>query len=42
MTTQDSDITTLLDPPRTCSQRDITVSLQVRLSRLRDFILNCN
>ncbi|OGM47217.1 Zn(II)2Cys6 transcription factor [Aspergillus bombycis] len=39
MTTQDSDITTLIDSPSTCSQRDVTLSLQVRLSRLLSSIL---
>ncbi|KAE8420921.1 Zn(II)2Cys6 transcription factor [Aspergillus pseudocaelatus] len=39
MTTQDSDITTLIDPPSTCSQRDVTLSLQVRLSHLLSSIL---
>lgn len=39
MTTQDSDITTLIDPPNTCSQRDATVSLEVRLSHLLSVIL---
>ena len=41
MTIQDSDITTLLDPPNSCSQRDGTLSLQVRLSHLLSFILTC-
>ncbi|KAE8138985.1 Zn(II)2Cys6 transcription factor [Aspergillus pseudotamarii] len=39
MTTQDSDITTLIDPPSTCSQRDVTLSLQIRLSHLLSSIL---
>ncbi|KAE8355439.1 Zn(II)2Cys6 transcription factor [Aspergillus coremiiformis] len=39
MTTQDSDITTVVDPPSACSQRDATLSLQVRLSHLLSFIL---
>ncbi|KAK2761328.1 hypothetical protein FQN54_001850 [Arachnomyces sp. PD_36] len=39
MTTQDSDITTLIDPPSTCSQRDATASLEVRLSHLLSSIL---
>lgn len=41
MTTQDSDITTLVDAPSTCSQRDATLSLQVKLSYLLSFILTC-
>ncbi|GMF75378.1 unnamed protein product [Aspergillus oryzae] len=41
MTTQDSDITTLIDPPSTCSERDVTLSLQVRLSHLLSSILTC-
>lgn len=40
MTTDDSDITTLINPPNTSSQRDVTLSLQVRLSRLLSFILS--
>ncbi|RMJ22234.1 putative transcription factor [Aspergillus sp. HF37] len=39
MTTQDSDITTLVDPPTACSQQDATLSLQVGLSHLLSFIL---
>ncbi|KAF7621143.1 hypothetical protein AFLA_011453 [Aspergillus flavus NRRL3357] len=39
MTTQDSDITTLIDPPSTCSERDVTLSLQVTLSHLLSSIL---
>lgn len=39
VTTHDSDITTLLDPPTTCSQQDATLSLQVRLSQLISTIL---
>ncbi|KAF7595575.1 hypothetical protein BBP40_005610 [Aspergillus hancockii] len=39
MTTQDSDITTLVEPPSTCSQRDATLSLQVNLSQLLSSIL---
>ncbi|KNG91257.1 Zn(II)2Cys6 transcription factor [Aspergillus nomiae NRRL 13137] len=39
MTTQDSDITTLIDPPSSCPQRDVTLSLQVRLSHLLSSIL---
>jgi proline utilization trans-activator len=41
MTTQDSDITTLVDPPTACSQQDATLSLQVGLSHLLSFILTC-
>lgn len=39
MTVQDSDITTLMDPPSTSSPRDTSFSLQVRLSHLLSFIL---
>ncbi|KAL2860916.1 uncharacterized protein BJX67DRAFT_386196 [Aspergillus lucknowensis] len=39
MTPQDSDITTLLDPP-TCSQSDATLGLLVRLSHLLSYILS--
>ncbi|KAH8433304.1 fungal specific transcription factor domain-containing protein [Aspergillus melleus] len=39
MTTQDDDITTVIDPPSTCSQRDATLSLHVKLSHLLSFIL---
>ncbi|OJJ35927.1 hypothetical protein ASPWEDRAFT_532510 [Aspergillus wentii DTO 134E9] len=39
MTTHDSDITTLVDPPSACSQQDATLSLQVRLSQLLSSIL---
>ncbi|KAL3481034.1 fungal-specific transcription factor domain-containing protein [Aspergillus californicus] len=42
MTPQDSDITTLLDPPSmsTCSQSDATLGLLVRLSHLLSYILS--
>ncbi|KZF24974.1 Zn(II)2Cys6 transcription factor [Xylona heveae TC161] len=39
MSTQDSDIATLINPPGISSQRDTTLSLQVKLSRLLAFIL---
>ncbi|PYI17868.1 Zn(II)2Cys6 transcription factor, partial [Aspergillus violaceofuscus CBS 115571] len=39
MLTRDSDITTVLDSPSACSQRDATLCLQVRLSHLLSFIL---
>lgn len=39
MTTPDSDITTVIDPPSTCLQRDAILSLNVRLSHLLSFIL---
>ncbi|RAH71354.1 Zn(II)2Cys6 transcription factor [Aspergillus aculeatinus CBS 121060] len=39
MLTRDSDITTVLDSPSACSQRDTTLCLQVRLSHLLSFIL---
>ncbi|KAI9034871.1 Zn(II)2Cys6 transcription factor [Aspergillus affinis] len=39
MTTHDDDITTVIDPPSTCSQRDATLSLHVKLSHLLSFIL---
>lgn len=41
MTPQDSDITTLLDPPNAGSQSDATLSLSVRLSHLLSYILSC-
>ncbi|BCS23122.1 uncharacterized protein APUU_31347S [Aspergillus puulaauensis] len=40
MTPQDSDITTLLDPPNAGSQSDATLSLAVRLSHLLSYILS--
>ncbi|KAL4907807.1 hypothetical protein BDW74DRAFT_189219 [Aspergillus multicolor] len=42
MTPEDSDITTLLDPPAAiaCSQNDTTLSLSVRLSHLLSYILS--
>ncbi|RDW87040.1 putative C6 transcription factor [Aspergillus mulundensis] len=42
MTQEDSDITTLLDPPTAiaCSQNDTTLSLSVRLSHLLSYILS--
>ncbi|KAK1718728.1 fungal-specific transcription factor domain-containing protein [Colletotrichum acutatum] len=39
MNTQDADITTMLDPPSICSQRDATLGLQVKLSRLLSSII---
>ncbi|KAK1484272.1 hypothetical protein CCUS01_03984 [Colletotrichum cuscutae] len=39
MNTQDADITTVLDPPSICSQRDATLGLQVKLSRLLSSII---
>ncbi|OBR14946.1 Zn 2cys6 transcription factor [Colletotrichum higginsianum IMI 349063] len=39
MNTQDTDITTLLQPPSTCSQRDATLGLQVKLSYLLSKII---
>ncbi|PLB53595.1 Zn(II)2Cys6 transcription factor [Aspergillus steynii IBT 23096] len=39
MTTQDDDITTVIDPPSACSQRDATLSLHVKLSHLLSVIL---
>ncbi|WQF77306.1 hypothetical protein CDEST_02320 [Colletotrichum destructivum] len=39
MNTQDTDITTLLQPPSTCSQRDATLGLQVKLSYLLSTII---
>lgn len=39
MTTQDDDIGTLIDPPSSCSDRDVTLSLQAKLSHLLSFIL---
>ncbi|KAI3558051.1 hypothetical protein CABS03_00127 [Colletotrichum abscissum] len=35
----DADITTVLDPPSICSQRDATLGLQVKLSRLLSSII---
>ncbi|KAE8420420.1 hypothetical protein BDV36DRAFT_281516 [Aspergillus pseudocaelatus] len=40
MMTQDSDISTPIDPPSTCSHRDIVMSLQAKLSHLLSNILN--
>ncbi|KAL4930320.1 uncharacterized protein BDV17DRAFT_297781 [Aspergillus undulatus] len=40
MTPQDSDITTLLDPPTAGSQRDATLGLSVRLSHLLSYTLS--
>ncbi|KAL5362581.1 Zn(II)2Cys6 transcription factor [Aspergillus floccosus] len=39
MTTHDSDITTSFDSPTTCSQRDATLAIQVRLSHLLSSII---
>lgn len=39
MTTQDSDISVLMDPPAKSSERDIALSLQARLSHLLSSIL---
>lgn len=39
MTTQDSDITTVIDPPNMSSPQDTSLSLQVRLSHLSSLIL---
>lgn len=39
MNAQDADITTVLDPPSICSQRDATLGLQVKLSRLLSSII---
>lgn len=39
MTTQDSDITTLI--PSGMNSRDITFSLEVGLSRMLSYILSC-
>lgn len=41
MTTQDTDISTLIDPPDTCSYRDVALSLQAKLSHLLSSILTC-
>ncbi|EHA25292.1 hypothetical protein ASPNIDRAFT_186207 [Aspergillus niger ATCC 1015] len=41
MTLQDSDITTLLDPPGTTTQSNATLGLLVRLSHLLSYILSC-
>lgn len=38
--TQDTDITTLFDPPSTSSQRDGTLALRVKLSHLLSSIIN--
>ncbi|KAE8408672.1 hypothetical protein BDV37DRAFT_295264 [Aspergillus pseudonomiae] len=40
MMTQDSDISTPIDPPSTCSHRDIVMSLQAKLAHLLSNILN--
>lgn len=40
MTLQDSDITTLLDPPGTTTQSNATLGLLVRLSHLLSYILS--
>lgn len=40
MTLQDSDITTLLDPPGTTAQSNATLGLLVRLSHLLSYILS--
>lgn len=39
MATQDSDISVLMDPPETSSNRDVTLGLQARLSHLLSTIL---
>lgn len=41
MTTQDSDITTPLDPPSACSQKDVAINLQVKLSQSLSIIHTC-
>ncbi|KAE8340570.1 hypothetical protein BDV24DRAFT_175258 [Aspergillus arachidicola] len=40
MMTQDRDISTPIDPPSTCSHRDIVMSLQAKLAHLLSNILN--
>lgn len=41
MTTQDNDITTILDAPYADSRRDATLRLHVKLSFLYSTILTC-
>lgn len=41
ITTRDCDITTLINPPSTCSQQDAILNLQVKLSQLLSSILTC-
>lgn len=39
MTTQDWNISTPINPPNICSQQDVILIIQVKLSRLQSFII---
>ena len=39
VTTRDEDITTGIDPPSACSQRDAILSIHVKLSQMLTYIL---
>ena len=41
MTTNDSEISTLIDSPSTCSIRDVVLTLQAKLAQSLSFILTC-